>query len=154
VTALYFIKSGTVGITRDAAVSLPERAGDKGFLCRGRHWFTLSPRRQSNCHVRHRKRDRGMLRTHKARFHEVRQLSPEFDRACRELAAQRLEQLEKYQVHGAEAAQNWVLQAERSLRVSPDFPSELQLKSESEKHSGAPLAIGSEYCSTESLKAW
>ena len=71
----------------------------------------------------------------------MRQLSPEFDRACRELAAQRLEQLEKYQASRVEAARTWVLQAERSLRVSPDFPSELQLKSESEKHSGAPLAI-------------
>ena len=74
-------------------------------------------------------------------FARLRQLSPEFDRACRQLAAQRLEQLEEYQASRIEAARTWALQAERSLRVSSEFPSALQLKSESAKHSGAALAI-------------
>ncbi len=142
VTALYFIKSGTVQIIHDANVSLPQDSREidefgPGDVIGLLFLLTDSPTILSAAA----KGTVGGFELAKENFTRLRQLSPEFDRACRELAAQRLEQIEKYQASRVEAARTWALQAERSLRVSPDFPSELQLKSEAEKHSGAPLAI-------------
>jgi len=142
VAALYFIKSGTVTVNRDAAVTLPDEAREISEFSVGDViglLFLLSDSPAAMSATA--KGTVECLELTKHDFTRLRQLSPEFDRACRELAAQRLEQLEKYQASRVEAARTWALQAERSLRVSPDFPSELQLKSESEKHSGAPLAI-------------
>jgi CRP-like cAMP-binding protein len=142
VTALYLLKSGTVRVVRDAAVSLPGEAeqidqftpGDViGLL----FLLTDSPTVMTAKAVG---TVEGFQLTRED-FGRLRQISPEFDLACRELAAQRLEQLEEYHSSQVEVAKNWVRQAGRTLRVGSDFPSELQLRSESEKHSGAPLAI-------------
>ncbi len=142
VTALYFIKSGAVRVVRDAAVSLPGEAGEIGEFSSGDvigllFLLTDSPTSMTA-------KAKGTVEGFELAtedFRRLRQLSPEFNRACRELAAQRLEQLEEYHTSQVEAARTWVQQAGRSLRIRPEFPSELQLRSESEKHSGAPLAI-------------
>ncbi len=142
VAALYFIKSGTVVASPDAVVMLPDEGREMTEFSAGDvigliFLVTDSPTVMSAT-------AKGTVESFELRkqdFTTLRHLSPEFEQACCELAAQRIEQLAEYQVSRAEAARNWVIQAERSLRISPDFPSELQLKSESEKHSGAPLAI-------------
>jgi CRP-like cAMP-binding protein len=139
--ALYFIRSGTVVASLDATVILPTDAQEIAEFSRGDVigllLVTDSPAVMSAT-------AKGAVECFELTKHDfarLRQLSPEFDRACRQLAAQRLEQLEGYQASRSEAARTWALQAEQSLRVSSEFPSALQLKSESEKHSGAALAI-------------
>jgi CRP-like cAMP-binding protein len=142
VTALYFIKSGRVEIVRYSAVSLPGESTEIGEFGAGDvigllFLLTDSPTILTAA-------AKGTVEgfeLSRENLSRLRQLSPDFDRACRELAAERLEQLGEYQASRVEAAQNWARQAEQLLRISPAFPSELQLKSESEKHSGAPLAI-------------
>lgn len=142
VTDLYFIKSGTIEIIHDVAVSLPGERREVGEFGAGDvigllFLLTDSPTILTAA-------AKGTVESFELRkedFTKLRQLSPEFDRACRELAAQRIERLREYQVARVEAAQAWVRQAERSLRLSSTFPNEMQLKSESEAHSGAALAI-------------
>lgn len=142
VTALYFIKTGEVGIVRNSAVSLPGGTREVAEFGAGDVVGLLllladSPTMMTAAAT-------GTVKGFelvKENFTKLRQLSPEFDQACRELAAQRLERLREYQRTQVEAAQSWVHHAERSLLVGPAFPSELRLKSEVEKHSGAPLAI-------------
>jgi hypothetical protein len=141
-TALYFIRSGRVEILRDSAVSLPGEPTEIGAFGVGDvvgllFLLTDSPTLLTAVA----KGTVEGLELNRENLSKLRQLSPDFDRACREQATQRLEQLEQYQAGRVEAAQTWARQAERSLHISPAFPSELQLKSESEKHSGAPLAI-------------
>lgn len=142
IAALYFIKSGTVIASHVDAVTLPGEAREMDEFSEGQvvgllFLLTDSPAVVSATA----KGTVECFELTKHDFKRMRQLSPEFDRACRELAAQRLVRLEAYQATRVEAARTWLRQAERSLRVSPDFPSALQLKSESERHSGAPLAI-------------
>ena len=142
VTALYFLKSGTVEIIRDAAVSLPGDTREMGEFTAGDViglLFLLTDSPTVLTAVA--KGTVECFELAKKDFTTVRQLSPEFDQACRELGAQRLERLREYQAAQVETAQTWVRQAERSLRISQSFPSELQLKSESQQHSGAALAI-------------
>jgi CRP-like cAMP-binding protein len=142
VTALYFIKSGTVRVIHDVAVSLPGDTRETGGFAAGDvigllFLLTDSPTVLSAT-------AKGTVEGFelpKENFTRLRQLSPEFDQTCREMATQRLERLREYQAVRVETAQTWVRQAERSLHISPAFPSALQLKSESQKHSGAPLAI-------------
>ena len=94
VTALYFIKSGTVEIIRDAAVSLPGDTREMDEFAAGDvigllFLLTDSPTVLSAAA----KGTVECFELAKKDFTRLRQLSPEFDQACRELAAQRLEQL-------------------------------------------------------------
>ncbi len=141
-TSLYFIRSGRVDIVRDSAVSLPgERTEIKEFGSGDVLGLLFLLTDSPTVLTAAAKGTVEVFELSRENLSKLRQLSPDFDRACREQAAQRLEQLEQYQAGRVEAAQTWARQAERSLHISPAFPSELQLKSESAKHSGAPLAI-------------
>lgn len=141
-SALYFIKSGSVAMVRDTAVSLPGEPAEIWEFAAGDIIGLLFLLTDSPTLVTaEAKGTVDCFELRKEDFTRLRQLSPEFDQMCRELAAQRLEQIGEYQAARVQAAQTWARHAERSLHVSPAFPSELQLKSESAKHSGAPLAI-------------
>ena len=98
VTALYFIKAGEVGIVRDSAVSLPGGTREvvefgPGDVIGLLFLLADSPTMLTAAAT-------GTVKGFelgKENFTRLRRLSPEFDQACRELAAQRLERLKEYQ---------------------------------------------------------
>jgi CRP-like cAMP-binding protein len=139
---LHFLTSGIVEIKHDAVVSMPGETRELGTFTAGDVVGLLFLLTESPCVVTAAAKGAVQsLELSKEDFSKLRQISPEFDRMCREIATQRLVRLGEYQATRIETAQTWVRQAERSLRVGPAFPSALQLKSESARHSGAALAI-------------
>jgi CRP-like cAMP-binding protein len=77
----------------------------------------------------------------RADFERLRLLSPEFDQACRELAGQRLELLQKNIVSRQEKAVDWANSAVHALRTGTDIPTAMDLRRAKEQHVGAPMAI-------------
>jgi CRP-like cAMP-binding protein len=77
----------------------------------------------------------------KVDFDQLRALSPEFDKAARELTTQRLEFLEKLVAAQDERSIKWIRQAERALKTGAQIPNAFQLQKAKEEHKGAPLAI-------------
>lgn len=77
----------------------------------------------------------------RADFERLRLLSPEFDRACRELAGQRMEFLQQHVITRHEGAISWAESAVQALRTGTDIPTALDLRRAKEEHGGAPLAI-------------
>jgi zinc transporter ZupT len=71
----------------------------------------------------------------------LRTLSPEFDKAARELTTQRLEYIEKLIATRDEQSVSWLRQAGQALKTGAEIPDALQLQKAREEHKGAPLAI-------------
>jgi CRP-like cAMP-binding protein len=71
----------------------------------------------------------------------LRALSPELDRAARELATERLEYIEKLIAVRDEKSTQWLRQAGHALRVGAEIPDAIQLHRAREDHTGAPLAV-------------
>jgi zinc transporter ZupT len=74
-------------------------------------------------------------------FDQLRNVSPEFDKAARELTTQRLEYLEKLVAAQDERSINWIRQAEHALKTGAHIPDASQLQKAKEEHKGASLAI-------------
>lgn len=74
-------------------------------------------------------------------FDRLRQLSPEFDEACRALASERLELIEQRVSSRYEKAAGWAKLAVQALRTGAELPTATDLRRAKEAHGGAPLAI-------------
>ena len=74
-------------------------------------------------------------------FDQLRTLSPEFDKAARDLTTQRLEFIEKLVAARDEKSINWIREAGHALKTGTQIPDASQLRSVKEEYKGAPLAI-------------
>ncbi len=87
---------------------------------------------------------RGPVTVHKIRrerFNELRTISPEFDAACRELARDRLGEIEKVITEFTEQASNWTRTAKDSLVSNLEVPEVPFMQRAKEEHHGSPLGI-------------
>ena len=71
---------------------------------------------------------------------ELKTLSPEFDAACRNLAVERMDQLEKRLTTQLSATVDWARSAALALRRGQEVPALAILRTETE-HEGSPLAV-------------
>jgi zinc transporter ZupT len=74
-------------------------------------------------------------------FDHLRKQLPELDKAAREMASERLEQISAHQREQSEEQEEWIQQTADALRTGAVIPSSEDLKHEVEAHHGAPLAI-------------
>ena len=74
-------------------------------------------------------------------FDRLRNISPAFDKACRDLTRERLEQLEQLVTARHEQATQWAREATHALKTGTQIPTAVQLRRAKEEHGGAPLAI-------------
>lgn len=70
----------------------------------------------------------------------LRTLSPAFDRACRELASERIGRLEKHLVTRLSEAVEWTRSAADALRHGKEAPA-LEIHRAHDEHTGSPLAV-------------
>ena len=74
-------------------------------------------------------------------FERLREIAPEFDQACRNLTAERLEVMEEKLTSRREMASRWLQGASNAVKTGSVLPSTDQLQRARESHKGAPLAI-------------
>ena len=77
----------------------------------------------------------------KANFERLREISKEFDEACRKATEQRLDMLEQYLSKQSGEAIKWTKDAVEALQVGAEIPTSDELQRAREEHEGAPLAI-------------
>lgn len=77
----------------------------------------------------------------KGDFDRLRNISPAFDQACRDLTRERLELLEQLVTARHEQAIQWAQEATHALKTGTQIPTAVQLRRAKEEHGGAPLAI-------------
>ena len=70
----------------------------------------------------------------------LRALSPEFDEACRDLAGERMDQLEQHLISRLDAAVEWTRSAASALRLGAEVPA-LAIRRAHADHKGSPLAV-------------
>jgi zinc transporter ZupT len=70
----------------------------------------------------------------------LRTLSPEFDEACRNLAGERMDQLEQHLTTRLSEATEWTRAASSALRLGEEVPA-LAIRRAQAEHSGSPLAV-------------
>ena len=70
----------------------------------------------------------------------LRALSPEFDEACRDLAGERMDQLEQHLTSQLDAAVEWTRSAASALRLGAEVPA-LAIRRAHAEHKGSPLAV-------------
>ncbi len=70
----------------------------------------------------------------------LRALSPEFDEACRDLAGERMDQLEQHLISRLDAAVEWTHSAASALRLGAEVPA-LAIRRAHADHEGSPLAV-------------
>jgi len=71
---------------------------------------------------------------------DLRALSPEFDEACRDLAGERMDQLEQHLTSRLDAAVEWTRSAASALRLGAEVPA-LAIRRAHADHKGSPLAV-------------
>ena len=77
----------------------------------------------------------------KADFDQLRNISPEFDKAARDLTTERLEYIENLAAAHDERAKKWIRQAGHALKTGAELPDASELQQARKEHKGAPLAI-------------
>ena len=77
----------------------------------------------------------------KTDFDQLRNISPEFDRAARDLTTQRLQDFENLVATRDEQAINWIREAGDALKTGAQIPSASDLQKARKEYKGAPLAI-------------
>jgi CRP-like cAMP-binding protein len=132
--ALFFIMSGTVDVSRDgrhaSEVGPQNVLGILPVLTRIPNPGTATARGAVTA-----------IALAEENLDRLRGISPEFDRACRELSQERLEILEQFATADHEVATDWAQDAARALSTGADIPTPAQLRSAKQEHGGAPLAI-------------
>jgi zinc transporter ZupT len=73
-------------------------------------------------------------------MNELKARCPEFDEACRRLAAERMDELEQFLTTKLSAAVDWAHSASAALKLGHEVP-ELALRRAEAKHEGSPLAV-------------
>ncbi len=74
-------------------------------------------------------------------FDRLRDISPAFDQACRDLTQERLELLAQLVTDRHEQAIRWAREATHALKTGTQIPTADQLRRAKEEHAGSPLAI-------------
>lgn len=74
-------------------------------------------------------------------FRQIKTVSPEFEEAVRKLASDRLDKISEFDVESSRAASEWAANAAKAVRLRQEAPTPGEIRSEAEKHPGAPLAI-------------
>lgn len=82
-----------------------------------------------------------VLRISRESFNRLRQLSPDFDAACREIAVKRLKDLEQLVANEQHRVTDWFETAAKSVTAGEKVPNAPELRRMKEEHHGAPLAI-------------
>lgn len=77
----------------------------------------------------------------KADFDHLRNISPEIDKAARDLTNQHLEYIENLAATRDERARKWMRQAGHALKTGAQIPDASELQQARKEHKGAPLAI-------------
>ena len=131
---LFFVMKGTVSVTRDGS-SVGESGPDNaiGII----PILTQIP----NPGTATAKGPVTALALSKEDFDRLRNISPAFDKACRDLTRERLEQLEQLVTARHEQAMQWAREATHALKTGTQIPTAVQLRQAKEEHGGAPLAI-------------
>jgi CRP-like cAMP-binding protein len=132
--ALFFIMEGTVSVTRDG-ISIGELGPDNvigivSFLTQVPYPGTAKAKGPVKA-----------LALSKGDFDRLRDISPAFDQACRDLTGERLELLEQLVDVRHKQAIEWTREATHALKTGTQIPTALQLRRAKEEHGGAPLAI-------------
>jgi zinc transporter ZupT len=81
------------------------------------------------------------LALYKEDFDRLRNISPAFDQACRDLTQERMELLEQLVTARHEEAVQWAQEATRALKTGTQIPTAVHLRRAKEEHGGSPLAI-------------
>jgi CRP-like cAMP-binding protein len=131
---LIFVMGGAVGTTRDGS-SVGESGPDNvigiiPILTQVPHPGTVTARGLVTA-----------LALSKEDFNRLRNISPAFDQACRDLTRERLELLEQLVTARQEQAIRWARKATHALKTGSQIPTAIQLRRAKEEHGGAPLAI-------------
>ncbi len=74
-------------------------------------------------------------------FDRLRAVSPGFGAACRDLASERLEILQRVEEEHEARVGNWIVEARQALHGHGSFPAGAQLREVAQEHENAPLAI-------------
>ena len=77
----------------------------------------------------------------KDNLNKLREISPTFDNACRELTSERIEYVEDLMSSKREISSKWAKEATQALRVGNPLPQAYELSNAKKEHHGAPLAI-------------
>ena len=80
------------------------------------------------------------LALHREDVEYLRTLSPDFDEACRNLAAERVDQIEQHLTRRLAEAVEWTRSAASALRLGEELP-ELVIHKAHAEHKGSPLAV-------------
>jgi zinc transporter ZupT len=133
-TALFFVMEGTVGLTRDGSP-----LGELG----PEHVLGVIPlfAQIPNPGTATAQGPVTALILSKEDVDLLRNSSPAFDRACRDLTRERLQQLERLVTARHEAAATWAREAGQAIQTGTRIPDAAQLRRAKEMHGGAPLAI-------------
>lgn len=131
---MYFVRNGTIELEREGK---PFRELGEGEILGEIALLTGAPRTASA----RAKGDVEVLRLSKEDFDFIRKQSDEFDKAARQLASGRLEEIRKEQASEFAKVDEWTKDASTALHTGTTLPSAQQLHKESQEHSGAPLAI-------------
>jgi CRP-like cAMP-binding protein len=132
--ALFFVMKGTVSLTRDGS-SVGEPGPDNvigiiPILAQIPNPATATAKGLVNA-----------LALSKEDFDRLRNVSPAFDQASRNLTRERLEQLEQHVTTRHQQAMQWAQEATHALKTGSQIPTAVQLRRAKEEHEGAPLAI-------------
>jgi len=131
---LFFITDGTVSVTRDGS-SVGESGSDNvigviPILTQIPNPGTVTAKGRVTA-----------LALSKEDFDRLRNISPAFEQACRDLSMERLELLEQLATARHKQAIQWAQGATHALKTGTQIPNALQLQRAKEEHGGAPLAI-------------
>jgi len=77
----------------------------------------------------------------KESLNKLREISPTFDQACRELTSERIEYVEDLMSSKYEISSKWAQEATQALRVGNPLPQAYEISNAKKEHQGAPLAI-------------
>ena len=131
---LFFVMKGTVSVTRDGSsvgeLGLDNVIGIIPILTQIPNPGTATAKGPVTA-----------LALSKENFDRLRNISPAFDKACRDLTRERLEQLEQLVTARHEQAIQWAREATHALKTGTEIPTAVQLRRAKEEHVGAPLAI-------------
>jgi CRP-like cAMP-binding protein len=131
---LFFVMEGTVSMTRDGS---PLEEFSPGSVIGIIPILTQNP----NPGTAAAKGPVTALALSKDDFNRLRNVSPEFDQACRDLTRERLELLSRHVTVHHELAVEWARKAGQALKTGTQIPTAEQLRRAKEEHGGAPLAI-------------
>jgi len=77
----------------------------------------------------------------KDNLNKLRQISPTFDQACRELTSERIELVDEIMSSKRKKSSKWAQEASQALRIGNPLPQIYDMINAKKEHQGAPLAI-------------